>query len=270
VLPSGFVATKQDLANDMFEVKRLKDEFGFKYASIVGMLIFAMNTFVYLHFAIQKVAKFMMRPGRVHHVAVTHLQRHLRCNTCTAGITYYSDLSTAPVTQLLVSIGAPTDFPLVMFTNSSRQDCPDTSRSTGCYLIHCQGSLVDAAPFVPDPVALSSAKAEYQITAFGISGCEHTRQLFQELHGLDPDTPLTVPILSDSQSAMAMTSSDRDTRLTRHIRRRYHDVRHQIAQGAHIILKIDGTLNISDIGTKLQDFITFMRHRIVLHTDVPP
>jgi hypothetical protein len=134
VLPSGFVATKQDLANDMFEVKRLEDEFGFKYASVVGMLIFAMNTFFYLHFAIRKVAKFMTRPGRVHHVAIAHLLRHLRCNTRTAGITYYSDISKAPVTQLLASIDAPTDFPLVMFTDSSWQDCPDTSRSTGCYL----------------------------------------------------------------------------------------------------------------------------------------
>jgi hypothetical protein len=66
-----------------------------------------------------------------------------------------------------------------------------------------------------------------------------------------------------------MASSDRDTRRTRHIRRRYHYVRLQIAHGAHIILKIDGTLNISDIGTKLQDYATFMRHRVILHTEVP-
>ena len=268
-LPSGFIATKTDLANDMFEVKRLEDEFGFKYASVIGMLIFSLNTFVYLHFPIRKLAKFMIRPGRVHYAATAHLLRHLRCNTRTGGLTYYADLSTAPVTLLLASIDAPTDFPVVMFTDSSWQDCPDTSHSTGCYLVYCQGGLVDGASFVPDPIALSSAEAEYQIAAFGVSGCEHTRQLFQELHGLDPDTPLTIPILTDSQSAMAMASSDRDTRRTRHIRRRYHYVRLQIAQGAHIILKIDGTLNISDIGTKLQDYATFMRHRVILHTIVP-
>jgi hypothetical protein len=32
---------------------------------------------------------------------------------------------------------------------------------------------------------------------------------------------------------------------------------------------IDGTLNISSIGTKLQDYATFMRHRAILHTEVP-
>jgi hypothetical protein len=73
VLPSGFVATKQDMANDMFEVKRLEDEFGFKYASVIGMFIFSMNTFVYLHFAIRKLAKFMIRPGRVHYAAALAL-----------------------------------------------------------------------------------------------------------------------------------------------------------------------------------------------------
>jgi hypothetical protein len=33
-LPTAFVATKHDMANDMFEVKRLEDEFGFKYGSM--------------------------------------------------------------------------------------------------------------------------------------------------------------------------------------------------------------------------------------------
>jgi hypothetical protein len=158
-----------------------------------------------------------------------------------------------------------------MFAGSSWKDCPDTTRSTGCYLVFSQGGLVDGASFVPDPVAPSSAEAEHQIAAFGVSGCEHTRQLFQELHGLDPDNPLTVPILTDSQSVMAVASSERDTRLTRHIRRRCHHVRFQISNGAHIILKIEGPLNISDIGTKLQDHATFMRHRVILHAEeVPP
>jgi hypothetical protein len=168
--------------------------------------------------------------------AAAHLLRHLRCNARAGGLTCCSDLSKAPATQLLASIDALTDFPLVMFADSSWQDCPNTSRSTGCYLVCCQGGLVDAVSLAPDPIALSSAEAEHQIAAFGVSGCEHARQLFQELHGLDPDTPLTIPILTDSQSAMAVASSDRDTRRTRHIRRRCHCVRLQITQGAHIIL----------------------------------
>jgi hypothetical protein len=99
---------------------------------------------------------------------------------------------------------------------------------------------------------------------------QHTRQWHQEMHGLDADTALTIPIFTDSQSGIAMASSDRDTRRTRHIRRRCHYVRIQIANGAHVILKIEGPLNISDIGTKLQDFATFLRHGAVIRTEAPP
>jgi hypothetical protein len=74
-LPSEFVATREDLANDMFEVRALSDEFGFRYNSVVGMLIFLMNTFIYLHLSISKLAKFMVRPGRKHFEAVVHYAR---------------------------------------------------------------------------------------------------------------------------------------------------------------------------------------------------
>jgi hypothetical protein len=76
----GFIATKKDLAKDMSEVKQLEDEFGFKHASVIGMFIFSMNAFVSLHFATRKLAKFMVRPGRLHFAATAHLLRHLRCN----------------------------------------------------------------------------------------------------------------------------------------------------------------------------------------------
>jgi hypothetical protein len=214
VLPHGFIATKKDLAKDMSEVKELEDEFGFKHASVIGMFMFSMNTFASLHFATRKLAKFMAHPSRLHFAATVHLLRHLLCNTRSGGITYHANMSQAPATKLLDSIGAPTAFPIVMFTGSSWQDCPDASRSTGCCLVFCQGGIVDGASFVPNPVALSSAKVEHQIAAFGVSGCEHTQQVFQEMHGLDADTPLTVPILTDSQSAMAMASSDHDARDT--------------------------------------------------------
>jgi hypothetical protein len=66
VLPLGFIATKMDLADDdMLEVKRLENEFGFKHASVIGVLTFSMNTFVSLHFAVRKLAKFMTRPDRI-------------------------------------------------------------------------------------------------------------------------------------------------------------------------------------------------------------
>jgi hypothetical protein len=236
-LPDRFVATIEDQAKDMFQVKRLAEEFGYQYSSVIGMLIFAMNTFVYLHFGISKLAKFNTCPGHKHFEAVAHLLRHLRCNTRRGGLRYYANLADSPFTKLLASFDdGPTDYPLVLCTDFSWQDCPDTSRSTGCYMLFCQGGIVDAASFVPNPIALSSS-------AFGVTAVQHVRQLFQELHGLAPNTSLSIPLVMDSSSAIAIASKSHDTRHTRHIQRRVHFVRLEFQCGNHFGVKILGTLN---------------------------
>jgi hypothetical protein len=207
-LPNGFVATKEDQAKDMFEVKRLADEFGFKCSSVVGMLIFSVNTFICLHFGIRKLAKFNTRPG--HYEAAAHLLRHLRCNARRGGLRCYANLADSPSTKSLASFGGPVDYPLVSCTDASWQDCPDTSRGTGCCMLFAQGGIVDAASFVPNPIALSSAESEHNAGAFGVTAAQHVRQLFQELHGLDPDTSLSVPLVMDSSSAIAIACKSRD------------------------------------------------------------
>ena len=47
------------------------------------------------------------------------------------------------------------------FSDSSWQDCPDTGRSTGAYIIFYQGRPIDHVTYVPVPVAQSSAESEY-------------------------------------------------------------------------------------------------------------
>jgi hypothetical protein len=90
-----------------------------------------------------------------------------------------------------------------------------------------------------------------------VSPAASARQVFQEMHGPDADAALNIPIFTDSQSGVAVASSDRDTRRTRHIQRRHHCMRIQTSNGTHIILKIEGPQTISGIGTKLQDFPAF-------------
>ena len=268
-LPNDFIATKDDQASDMLEVKRLADEFGFQCSSVVGMLIFSMNTFVRLHFGIRKLAKFKARPGRKHCEAAAHLLRHLRCNARRGGLRCCANLDDSPFTKLLASIDAPTDYPLVLCTDSSWQDCPDASRSTGCYTLFAQGGIVDAASFAPNPIALSSAESECNAGAFGVAAAQHVQQLFQELHGLDPDTSLSIPLIMDSSSAIAIASKSRDTRHTRHIQRCVHFVRFEFLRGNHFGVKMLGTFNPSDIGTKHVDSATLETHRLVIQATVP-
>ena len=47
------------------------------------------------------------------------------------------------------------------FYDSSWQDCTDTGRSTGAYIIFYQGGPIDHGSHVPGPVTQSSAESEY-------------------------------------------------------------------------------------------------------------
>ena len=74
---------------------------------------------------------------------------------------YYADLNDAPVTDLLRQANIKTNKNLMAFSDSSWQDCTDTGRSTGAYIIYYQGGPIDHGTHVPGPVAKSSAESEY-------------------------------------------------------------------------------------------------------------
>jgi hypothetical protein len=65
-LPASPVFTKNDCSDNYAAVMRLQEEFNFEYAAAIGSLIWLMNTYVKLCFAVRKLAKFMQYPGRQH------------------------------------------------------------------------------------------------------------------------------------------------------------------------------------------------------------
>ena len=68
-------------------------------------------------------------------------------------------MNDAPVSDLLIQASNKTDNHLVDFSNSSLQDYPDTSISTGAYIVFYQGVPIDHGTHVPGPVAQSSAES---------------------------------------------------------------------------------------------------------------
>ena len=65
------------------------------------------------------------------------------------GLKYYADLNDAPVTDLLRQASIKTKNHFMDFSDSSCQDCPDTGRSTGAYIILYQGGQIDHGTHVP-------------------------------------------------------------------------------------------------------------------------
>ena len=86
-LPTEFIASKEDASENYMQVKELEEEFGFEYASLIGMLIYLMNTAFILHFPITKLARFMALPGKTHSKAATHLLKFFRCHHRKYGLT---------------------------------------------------------------------------------------------------------------------------------------------------------------------------------------
>ena len=108
-----------------------------------------------LSFAVHKLAKFSANPGKVHFEGLVHFFIYIRYNK-TLGLKYCADLNDAPVTDLLRQANINKNNNLMAFSDSSWQDCTDTGRSTGAYIIYYQGGTIDHGTHVRGAVAQSS------------------------------------------------------------------------------------------------------------------
>ena len=156
-----------------------------------------------LSFAVHKLAKFSANPGKVNFEGLVHLLRYIRDNK-TLGLKYYADLNDAPVTDILRQVNINTKNHLMDFSDSNWQDCPDTGRSTGAYIIFYQGGPIYHGTHVPGPVAQSSAESEYNAAFTAGMALAHFRMIVHELLNEDPDMvpKETHLIVLDSKSAM--------------------------------------------------------------------
>ena len=109
-----------------------------------------------LSFAVHKLEKFSANPGKVQFEGLIHFLRYIR-NNKTLGLKYYADLNDALLTNLLRQANIKTKNHLMDFSDSSWQDCTETRRSTGAYIIFYQGGSIDHGTQVPGPVYQSSA-----------------------------------------------------------------------------------------------------------------
>ena len=103
------------------------------------------------------------------------------------------------------------------FSDSSWQDCPDTGRSTGAYIIFYQGGPIDHGTYVTGPVAQSFAESEYNASCTAGMFLAHFRMLTHELLNQDTDmVPKEAPlIVFDNKFAVCMYDNGKDTKHNR-------------------------------------------------------
>ena len=160
-------------------------------------------------------------------------------------------MNDAPVSDLLRQDSINTENQLMDFSDYIWQDCPDTVRSTGAYIIFYQGGPIDHFTRVPEPVAQSSAESEYNAACTARMALARCRMLIHELLNKDPDIvpEEALPIILDIKSAVCVAKNGKDTKHTRHIVRRIHLVRNGEKCKMHKIDWCEGGLKFSDIAT---------------------
>jgi hypothetical protein len=218
-LPFPFLPSSDDCSVDENAVAKLEEEYNIEYASCIGSLIYLTMTRTGILFAVNKLAKFSRSPGRVHFDVLIHLLRYLRDNVY-LGIKFYSNFMEAPLLKSLSSQNIEQHHPFFCFSDSSWNDDPDTGRSTGCFIITYMGRVVDHSSNMPNPVALSSTESEYNEGCVAFMTASHLRMLLCVLEQISEEDMSPITIYFDSKSAIAMGSSYKDTKHTRHIERR--------------------------------------------------
>ena len=69
-------------------------------------------------------------------------------------------MNDATLSELLIQANINTENQLMDLSDSSWNYFPETARSTGAYIIFCQGGTIDYDTHVPGTVAQSSAESE--------------------------------------------------------------------------------------------------------------
>ena len=133
-----------------------------------------------------KLVKFSSNPGKLHFGGLVHLLRYIRDNN-TLALKYYSDRNDAPISYIFRQASIKNDNQLIDFSDSSWQDCTDTVRSTGAYIIFYQGGTTDHGTHVTGPFSQSSAEIEYNVAFTAGMTLSHFRMLIHELLHKDPD-----------------------------------------------------------------------------------
>jgi len=206
-LPTDFVATSEDCSKSEEKAAILSKEYKLDYASCIGSLIYVSQARTDILFAVNKLARYMRKPGKVHYDALVHLLRFLRDNN-NYGVRFFADYTTSPLFQHLQTHGMPTDQQLIVMSDSSWNDNVDTGRSTGCFLIFYMGGIIDHSSNMPEPVALSSAEAEYNQACVATMALMHITMTINNLELLDEDAErIGIPLILDSSSAITIGTS---------------------------------------------------------------
>ena len=146
------IFTKADASSSDEQVEKLIREFKIHYIAWIGSFIYLLSTRLDLSFTLHKIEHLSEKPDKLNFEGLVHILIYIRDNKL-LGLKYYAKLNDAQVSDLLRQSSIKTENQLMAFSDSSWQDCLDTVRSTGAYIIFYQVGPIEHGTHVTEPVS---------------------------------------------------------------------------------------------------------------------
>ena len=217
-----------------------------EYRSIIGSLRYIINTRPDLAYVIGVVSRYMEAPGKEHWAAVKHILRYLK-GTLGYGCKYDKGAKLKPI--------------LVGYSDSDfAGDVEDRKSTTGIgYFLG--SSLVTWASQKQRIVALSSCEAEYVAVAAAACQGIWLNRLIADMLGTKE---MTVKLLMDNMSAIALSKNPVHHDRSKHIDTRYHFLRECIEEGKVEVDHVGTEEQLADLFTKALGRVKFVEQRSAL------
>lgn len=148
--------------------------------------------------------------------------------------------------SLGILLGKRPEEQLIGYVDASFHDCQD-GKSTEAFVLFYAGCPVSWSSRKEELVARSSTSAEY--IAFD-AAVREIMWLLKILQQLDMPQSLPITLLTDSDNAFTIMTSDNYAKGTKWIDARYHFVRHAVRQGIVKFKVIPSAENVADALTK--------------------
>jgi len=217
-----------------------------EYRSIIGSLRYIVNTRPDLAFAVGVVSRYMEAPGKEHWAAVKHILRYLK-GTMGYGCKYERGAELKPI--------------LVGYSDSDYAGDPEDRKSTTGIGYFLGSSLVTWASQKQRIVALSSCEAEYVAAAAAACQGIWLNRLIADMLGTKE---MTVKLLMDNMSAIALSKNPVHHDRSKHIDTRYHFLRECIEEGKVEVDHVGTAEQLADLFTKSLGRVKFVELRSAL------
>jgi len=219
------------------------------YASVIGMLMYLVNTRPDIQFSVHQCARFTHCPRASHAEAVRRICRYLK-GTCDQGL-QFAPKDQGQVLQLDCYVDA--DFSGLFGIEDSLD--PVSSKSRTGYVFRLGNCPVLWVSRLQQETTLSTTEAEYVAMSQAMRDLLPMRQLVLEIaKGLKVATTKSTvfsKVFEDNKGAIAVAKAPSMTSRTRHINCKYHFFRSHIGEDKGIVIEhIDTEEQIADIFTK--------------------